>query len=114
MPHGDLCFGCGQANVFGLHLEGGRFFVKQDHQGPGGRAHPGVIAAALAEAMALRAGAEAPPQRFEVAFEALPQVGTFVSVAAQADRVAGEVHAVAEAVLADGTALASAKAVFRV
>jgi hypothetical protein len=41
--HHDLCFGCGQANPFGLQLElepdgrgslDGRFFVKQDHQGP--------------------------------------------------------------------------------
>ena len=45
--HHDLCFGCGLANVFGLHLElertgggglSGRFFVKQDHQGPDGSA----------------------------------------------------------------------------
>ncbi|MCW3065421.1 MAG: hypothetical protein JWN32_2593, partial [Solirubrobacterales bacterium] len=41
--HHDLCFGCGIGNVFGLHLEAtppangelhGRFFVKQDLQGP--------------------------------------------------------------------------------
>lgn len=60
--HHDLCFGCGQANLFGLQLEveprpgggvDGRFFVKQDHQGPPGFAHGGVIAAALDEAMAL-------------------------------------------------------------
>ena len=47
--HHEGCFGCGQANLFGLHLEGGRFFVKQDHQGPPGFAHRGVIAAALLE-----------------------------------------------------------------
>ncbi len=60
--HHDLCFGCGQANLFGLQLElepsadggvAGRFFVKQDHQGPPGYAHGGVMAAALDEAMAL-------------------------------------------------------------
>src|SRR5215210_3384627 len=60
--HHDLCFGCGQANLFGLQLElepradGGverRFFVKQDHQGRPGFAHRGVLAAALDEAMAL-------------------------------------------------------------
>ena len=38
LSHHDLCFGCGQANLFGLQLElertdegvAGRFFVKQD------------------------------------------------------------------------------------
>src|SRR4051812_11893123 len=60
--HHELCFGCGQSNLFGLQIElerragggvEGRFFVKQDHQGPPGFAHGGVIAAALDEAMAL-------------------------------------------------------------
>ena len=46
--HHELCFGCGQQNPFGLQLElerrpeggvAGRFFVKQDHQGPPGYAH---------------------------------------------------------------------------
>ena len=45
LAHHDLCFGCGLANVFGLQIElerrddgsvAGRFFVKQDHQGPPG------------------------------------------------------------------------------
>jgi hypothetical protein len=45
LRHHDLCFGCGQANLFGLQLEleprpeggvAGRFFVKQDHQGTPG------------------------------------------------------------------------------
>lgn len=48
--------------MFGLHLElertedggvTGRLFVKQDLQGPDGRSHPGVVAAALIEAMSL-------------------------------------------------------------
>ena len=62
LAHHDLCFGCGQANLFGLLLEvervderrvAGRCFIKQDHQGPDRRfAHQGVIAAALCEAMA--------------------------------------------------------------
>src|SRR4051794_7815661 len=61
ITHHELCFGCGLANLFGLQLElepsdggvAGRFFVKQDHQGPPGFAHGGVIATALDEAMAL-------------------------------------------------------------
>ena len=53
MTHHDLCFGCGQANLFGLQLERGRFFVKQDHQGPDGTLHPGILMTALVEAMLL-------------------------------------------------------------
>ena len=63
VAHHDLCFGCGVANLFGLQMEvepaeeegavSGRFFLKQDHQGPPGLAHGGVLACALDEAMAL-------------------------------------------------------------
>jgi acyl-coenzyme A thioesterase PaaI-like protein len=87
--HHELCFGCGQANPFGLQMElerrsdggvEGRFFVKQDHQGAQGAAHAGVLAAALEEAMALAAGAAA--ASFEVELLAAAPVGTFVSVSA--------------------------------
>jgi acyl-coenzyme A thioesterase PaaI-like protein len=93
--HHDLCFGCGQANLFGLQLEleprprggvEGRFFVKQDHQGPPGLAHGGVLAAALDEAMALLLNAErvfAVTGRIEVDFLAPAPVGAFVAVRAQ-------------------------------
>ena len=93
--HHDLCFGCGQANLFGLQLElhsdprggvEGRFFVKQDHQGPPGFAHGGVLAAALDEAMALLLHAERIPAvtgRMEVDFLAPAPVGTFVTVRAR-------------------------------
>jgi acyl-coenzyme A thioesterase PaaI-like protein len=92
--HHDLCFGCGQANLFGLQLEvepgpgggvEGRFFVKQDHQGPPGFAHGGVIAAALDEAMALLLhgqGTFAMTGRLEVDLLAPAPVGAFVSVRA--------------------------------
>jgi hypothetical protein len=102
--HHDLCFGCGTANVFGLHIEDGRFFVKQDHQGPDGGAHPGVIAAALVEALTLAEGSA--PARVEVSFETMPAVGTFVSLSARSGG--------AEVRDADGTLVASAKAAFRV
>ena len=62
--HHEQCFGCGRTNLFGLLLEveevapgavAGRCFIKQDHQGAeGGRAHDGVVAAALSEAMSVR------------------------------------------------------------
>jgi hypothetical protein len=90
--HHELCFGCGLANVFGLGLEAerddggavrGRFFVKQDHQGADGRAHPGILAAALAEAIALAAG-EAPAHLTLELGDSAP-VGSFVTVEATRD-----------------------------
>ena len=94
LGHHDLCFGCGPANVFGLHLEverapggdgvTGRFFVKQDHQGEGGVAHPGVIAAALEEALAIAAGAY--PRRVLVEHHGAAPVGTFVEITAAGGR----------------------------
>lgn len=83
--HHDGCFGCGQANLFGLQLESdgvrGRFFVKQDHQGPPGLAHRGIIATALYEAITL---ASRDGQRLEVEFRADVPVGVFVDVGASA------------------------------
>ena len=93
--HHELCFGCGQANLFGLQLEmdarddgtlAGRFFVKQDHQGPPGYAHAGVLAAALDEAMALLIYADETPAltgRLEIDLLAPAPVGTFVAVRAR-------------------------------
>jgi acyl-coenzyme A thioesterase PaaI-like protein len=91
LAHHDLCFGCGLANLFGLQLEvevvdgrvEGRFFVKQDHQGPPGFAHGGVIATALDEAMALLVhgeGVHAVTRRLEVDLLGPVPVGSFVSV----------------------------------
>ena len=123
MRHGDLCYGCGQANVFGLQLElepagddaaAGRFFVKQDHQGPRGDAHAGVLAAALLEAMALCARAASPPRRLEVELTGSAPVGTFVELTARVERRTAEaVEVVAEASGERG-ALASARATFPV
>jgi len=92
LRHHELCFGCGQANIFGLQLElepragggvAGRFFVKQDHQGPPGYAHGGVIATALDEAMALLLhgrGMHTMTARLEVDLLAVAPVGEFVEV----------------------------------
>ena len=74
--HHDGCFGCGQANLFGLQLEDGRFFVKQDHQGERGFAHRGVISAALYEVVE--------GDRFEIEFLEPVPVGVFVEVGATA------------------------------
>jgi acyl-coenzyme A thioesterase PaaI-like protein len=95
LRHHELCFGCGQANLFGLQLEleptadggvAGRFFVKQDHQGPPGYAHGGVMAAVLDEAMALLLfgrGTFAVTGRLELDLMAPAPVGTFVQVSAR-------------------------------
>jgi acyl-coenzyme A thioesterase PaaI-like protein len=87
--------------MFGLQLElertpeggvEGRFFVKQDHQGPPGHAHGGVLAAALDEAMALLLfdeGAVAVTARLEVDLRAPAPVGSFVVVDARIFRDEG-------------------------
>ena len=94
ITHHELCFGCGQANLFGLQLEldarddgsvAGRFFVKQDHQGPPGYAHGGILATALDEAMALlvhHAGIHALTTGLEIRLLAPAPVGAFVDVVA--------------------------------
>jgi acyl-coenzyme A thioesterase PaaI-like protein len=93
VAHHDLCFGCGVANLFGLQLElevrdgriEGRFFVKQDHQGPPGFAHGGVIATALDEAMALLVhdeGVHAVTRRLEIELLGPVPVGSFAGVSA--------------------------------
>jgi acyl-coenzyme A thioesterase PaaI-like protein len=97
LTHHDLCFGCGQANLFGLQVElerrqdgsvAGRFFVKQDHQGPPGHAHGGIVGAALDEAMALAAGEPEAPAitaRLEVDLRAPAPVGAFVDLEARVE-----------------------------
>jgi uncharacterized protein (TIGR00369 family) len=123
--HHDLCFGCGQANLFGLQLEvepssdggvSGRFFVKQDHQGPPGYAHGGVIAAALDEAMALLLfgeGTFAVTGGLEIDLLAPAPVGAFVEVSARREGV-GErtVKLAAEARGEDDKTLATATGTF--
>jgi acyl-coenzyme A thioesterase PaaI-like protein len=124
LTHHDLCFGCGQANLFGLQLElsrrpeggvAGRFFVKQDHQGPPGYAHGGVIATALDEAMALLLHGQeelALTGRLEVDLLAPAPVGTYVGVEADVEE-AGERKLVLSArATGDDGPLASARGVF--
>ena len=94
ITHHELCFGCGLANLFGLQLEvepdgerrvSGRFFVKQDHQGPPGFAHGGILATALDEAMALLvhdARVPALTRRLELDLLGPAPVGSFATVAA--------------------------------
>lgn len=113
IDHHDLCFGCGLANPFGLQLDlqgergkavRGRFFVKQDHQGPDGALHDGVLAAALADAMALAGGGSL--GRIELSIRSRAPVGTHVEVEA---RVEPGGAASAEARGGDGVLLARAR-----
>ena len=125
LSHHDLCFGCGVANVFGLQIEleptdggaGGRFFVKQDHQGEIGFLHPGVMAAALDEAMSLAVhaeGVEASRRQLELELREPVPIGTFVALEAVIDRrEGGSLWASAAASTPDGGArLAEARATF--
>ncbi len=96
LVHHELCFGCGRTNLFGLLLEterspsgavAGRCFIKQDHQGPDrGRAHQGIVATALVEAMSLAAGDNARAQEVTVGFLGSAPVGSFLDVEAQVKR----------------------------
>ncbi|MGZ4202598.1 MAG: PaaI family thioesterase [Thermoleophilaceae bacterium] len=109
LSHHELCFGCGTANLFGLQLElepegdgvAGRFFVKQDHQGPPGFAHGGVLSAALDEAMSIAVwslGTRALTRQLEIELLAPVPVGVFVQVEARVESwEAGKVWAVASA-----------------
>jgi acyl-coenzyme A thioesterase PaaI-like protein len=123
--HHELCFGCGQANLFGLQLElerdadgavSGRFFVKQDHQGPPGYAHGGVLAAALDEAMALLLHGEgtfALTGRLEIDLLAPAPVGAFVRVSARLERAEERtLRLAAEAEGEGGERLASGRGTF--
>jgi acyl-coenzyme A thioesterase PaaI-like protein len=125
LTHHDLCFGCGQANLFGLQLElqrrpeggvAGRFFVKQDQQGRPGYAHDGVLAAALDEAMSLLLHAQdrlALTGELEVELHAPAPVGTYVEISAEVESVEGtRIHASATATDAGGATLAEARGIF--
>ena len=122
--HHELCFGCGQANIFGLQLEleprdgggvAGRFFVKQDHQGPPGFAHGGVIATALDEAMSLllhERGTFALTRGLELDLKGPAAVGSYVEVQAQVETEEGRRIVLTAAAAGDDGPVATARATF--
>jgi acyl-coenzyme A thioesterase PaaI-like protein len=123
LSHHDLCFGCGQANLFGLQLEleraddgvAGRFFVKQDHQGPPGYAHGGVLATALDEAMALLLhdeGTRALTARLEVDLRAPAPVGSYVEVTASVVERSGRRLVLTATAAGEGGVIATAAGTF--
>jgi acyl-coenzyme A thioesterase PaaI-like protein len=129
LAHHELCFGCGNANLFGLQMEleavdgqpgavTGRCFIKQDHQGANGKAHAGVLAGALEEAMSIALhsqGMHARARRIEIELMSDAPVGAFLRVDAQVGRrERGELSAMATAreVGEHARAVAEARAVF--
>lgn len=123
LVHHDLCFGCGQTNLFGLLLDveridadrvAGRCFIKQDHQGPDRRsAHQGVIAAALCEAMALACGPRARAVTLNVELTAADApVGAFVEIEAATGDRQGRTIAASAAASAEQRPIAIARGTF--
>jgi len=129
LAHHELCFGCGNANLFGLQMElepadgqpgavTGRFFLKQDHQGRPGEAHDGVMASALQEAMSMALhskGLHARTTRMEVSLVEPAPLGVFVRLDARVEGSGdGELtaSAVARSVGDDAHELAQARATF--
>jgi acyl-coenzyme A thioesterase PaaI-like protein len=104
LVHHELCFGCGRTNLFGLLIEleptgpgavAGRCFIKQDHQGPErGFMHPGLVATALTEAMALACGRGATAETVEVTLLEPAPVGVFLAIegAAEGGRATASAH----------------------
>ncbi len=124
ITHHELCFGCGQANLFGLQLEvdarddgvvAGRFFVKQDHQGPPGYAHGGIVATAVDEAMSLlihAQGIHALTTGLDVRLRAPAPVGAFVDVEARIDERDGRKLTLSATAASEGVEVATARGVF--
>jgi acyl-coenzyme A thioesterase PaaI-like protein len=123
LVHHELCFGCGRVNLFGLLLEvqepapgrvAGRCFLKQDHQGPDrGSAHDGVVAAALAEAMALACGRDARTLTFEVSVIGAAPVGAFLELEARVERRDGRTAYAIATATADRRMVGQARGSFR-
>ena len=123
LVHHEQCFGCGRTNLFGLLLEveevapgavAGRCFIKQDHQGAeGGRAHDGVVAAALSEAMSLACGLEARAVSFEVSLYGRAPVGAFVELDARVESRDGPLANATATATADRRVVAQAMGRFR-
>ncbi len=123
LVHHELCFACGRTNLFGLLLEveetgpgavAGRCFIKQDHQGADrGNAHEGVIAAALAEAMALACGLEARAVAFEVSLSDSAPVGAFLELEARVERRDGARADASATASANQRVVATARGRFR-
>ncbi len=118
------CFGCGDANPEGLHIEFrvqdgaaiGRFVARPVHQGFPGLAHGGIAAAALDEAMGwamYAAGAWAMTARMEVKYRRPLPLGVELTVSARLSRDRGRWLEATGEIRGDGGQLvAQARGVF--
>jgi acyl-coenzyme A thioesterase PaaI-like protein len=123
LVHHEFCFGCGRVNLFGLLLEvdevapgtvAGRCFIKQDHQGPDrGRAHEGVVATALIDAMALACGPDARVTALEFSYSEPAPVGAFVEIEARVQRRDGSLADADAVARVDQRVVATATGRFR-
>ena len=123
LVHHELCFGCGRVNLFGLLLEvqevapgavAGRCFLKQDHQGADrGMAHAGIVASALAEAMALACGLDARVISFELSLSEPSPVGVFLDVEARVERRDGQTAYATATAAADQRMVGQGRGSFR-
>jgi len=119
-----MCYGCGDRNPEGLHIEfevaglvvSGRFFARATHQGFAGLAHGGIAAAAMDEAMGwamYAAGAWAMTARMEVKYRRPLPLGQELAVTAQVVRDRGRrLEAEAKILTLSGEILAEATALF--
>jgi uncharacterized protein (TIGR00369 family) len=121
----NRCFGCGQANPVGLHLE---FLLAQDgavvsfavvpdsYEGPPGYLHGGIIATLLDEAMSksVRArGIVAMTRRLEVEYLRPVPSGSQIRLEGRVMRSDGRKHWVEAKILDEsGTVLAEGKGLF--
>jgi acyl-coenzyme A thioesterase PaaI-like protein len=86
LNHGDRCFGCGADHPCGLRMRyehagdrvRARFAFRREHEGAPGRAHGGLVALALDDAMSMplhSAGVFAVTGRLEIDLRAAAPVG---------------------------------------
>ena len=121
----NSCFGCGQTNPIGLHLDFQRFpdgtvlcstVVSESYEGPPGYLHGGIIATLLDEAMskANRAqGVTAMTRRMQVEYLRPVPSGSPIRIEGTVTRSEGRKHwTAAKIVDMKGTILAQAEGLF--
>ena len=123
LNHGDRCFGCGPGHPCGLRLTyerageriRARFAFRPEHEGPPGRAHGGLVALALDDAMSMplhSSGTFAVTARLELDLRAAAPIGPPLVVEAWVDAHEGRRYDLRGELREDDRMLASARAVY--
>jgi acyl-coenzyme A thioesterase PaaI-like protein len=123
LNHGDRCFGCGRDHPCGLRLAyeragkgiRARFAFRPEHEGPPGRAHGGLVALALDDAMSIplhSSGTFAVTARLELDLRAAAPIGRPLTVEAWIDGHAGRRFDLRGELREDERVLAAARAVY--